>query len=54
MVNEFDYYFIVRKDDNSFSLIDIVARDDEGNPSLISIEIDEPVPKKPAIACKKN
>jgi hypothetical protein len=50
MANDFDYYIIDSKDDEMYPLIDIRGRDNRENPTLIDIEIGDPVPRKPVMA----
>lgn len=49
-MNEFEYYFIRRKDDEAYPLICITGRDDEENPTFMNLEFNEPIPRNPVMA----
>ena len=50
MTNEFDYYLIERKSDETYPLIKINGRDNRQNPTLMYIAFNNPVPRNPVMA----
>ncbi|GHV58852.1 hypothetical protein FACS1894103_1080 [Campylobacterota bacterium] len=51
MENEFDYYLIERKSDQTYPLVKEVGYEpDDINPTLIKIAFNDPIPQKPVMA----
>ncbi len=49
--NEFDYYLISRKNDQTYPLIKEVGyKPDDINPTLIKLEFNDPIPRNPVLA----
>ena len=49
-MNEFEYYFLQRKDDQAYPLIRITEREGGNPPTLIHIEFNDPIPRNPVMA----
>jgi hypothetical protein len=50
MNNDFDYYLIESKSDETYPLIRIAGRDNRENPTLMHLEFNDPVPRNPVMA----
>lgn len=49
-MNEFEYYYIRRKDDQAYPLISITGRDNEESPTFMNLEFNDPIPRNPVMA----